>query len=220
MLSTFTKETPLAVKRHYPPRIAAPTSLPPIHAAQRCGGQTTRCDVSRSKAFYSPSPLRDDGSTKNVPHRASPAFKSSCKGRTSALHEAQLGATCIHAYSPGRTQRTGTLRRAPAKADIAFFFGQDPGRERPASSCFAKPWCRSARRDSSPPAAMPSHHTLTASPRKRKRGIAKTHCDDLCRSRIVMRQIQRLDLLTHAFSRRFRARLPVSGSRAMNSSPP
>ena len=48
------KETPLAVKRHYPPRIAAPTSLPPIHAAQRCGGQTTRCDVSRSKAFYCP----------------------------------------------------------------------------------------------------------------------------------------------------------------------
>ena len=52
--SARAKETPLAVKRHYPPRIAAPTSLPPIHAAQRCGGQTTRCDVSRSKAFYCP----------------------------------------------------------------------------------------------------------------------------------------------------------------------
>ena len=42
------------------------------HAAQRCGGQTTRCDVSRSKAFYCPVRCAMTGRRRTSPHWASP----------------------------------------------------------------------------------------------------------------------------------------------------
>lgn len=82
-------------------------------ALRRINDSMRRFEV---KGALLPSPLRDDGSMKNIPHRASPAFKSSCKGRTSAsctkhnsgnLHTRRQ--RCERTASPDRDKSTHEL---------------------------------------------------------------------------------------------------------------